>query len=102
MRRRILIALALLWLCAAPVILPVAFSPRPSLTGDTPFSTAWYDRGGTLLRLSLAADDRYRLHTALDDMAPALITATLRQEDRHFYRHPGVNPFSIARAAFET
>lgn len=93
---------AALWLTLMLLAVPVILSPRPSLTGSTPFSTAWYDRGGKLLRLSLAADDRYRLRTELQDVSPALIAATLRQEDRHFYRHPGINPFSLLRASFET
>ena len=102
MRRKLFIAGSVLWLACALVVMPVLFSPRPPLTGDTPFSTAWYDRGGTLLRLSLAADDRYRLYTRLDDISPRLVAATLRQEDRYFRLHPGVNPFSLMRAAFET
>lgn len=75
------------------------FSPRPSLTGTVPFSTAYYDRHGRLLRLGLAADERFRLQTPLAALSPALIAATLAQEDRFFYRHPGVNPFSLIRAA---
>ena len=102
MRHRLFIIGSIIWLACALVILPVILSPRPSLTGDAPFSTAWYDRGGTLLRLSLAADDRYRVYTKLDNISPALIAATLRQEDRYFRIHPGVNPFSLIRAAFET
>jgi len=102
MRRRLFIIGSILWLVCALVILPVAVSPRPPLTGDAPFSTAWYDQSGTLLRLSLAADDRYRVYTKLENISAALITATLRQEDRYFRTHPGVNPFSIVRAAFET
>lgn len=77
-------------------------SPKPPLYGATPFSTAFHDREGNLLRLSLAHDDKYRLFTPLEDMSADLITATLAQEDRHFYAHPGVNPFSLVRAAFET
>lgn len=77
-------------------------SPRPSLTGNVPFSTAYYDGHGTLLRLSLAADQRYRLKTPLSGISPDLVAATLTQEDRYFYRHPGVNPFALLRAAIET
>jgi len=77
-------------------------SPRPPLLENTPFSTAYYDRNGALLRLTLAADEKYRLFTPLNEISPDLITATLTQEDRHFYHHPGINPVSIGRAAFET
>ncbi len=76
--------------------------PRPSLYGDTSFSTAVFDREGGLLRLGLAADDRYRLKTPLEQIAPAAVEATLLYEDLWFYRHPGVNPVSLLRAAWTT
>jgi penicillin-binding protein 1C len=78
------------------------FSPKPVLLQNTPFSTAYYDRNGELLRLSLAEDQSYRLYTKLEDISPDLIEATLMQEDRFFYKHPGVNPFSILRGVFDT
>lgn len=55
-----------------------------------------------LLRLTLAADDRYRLWLPLDQIAPGIIEAFLLQEDRWFYRHPGVNPLALARGAWRT
>jgi penicillin-binding protein 1C len=96
---------AFLALVAVPLIAvggAVLASPPPSLTGAVPFSTAYYDGHGELLRLSLAADERYRLYTKLEDISPDLIAATLAQEDRYFYRHPGVNPFALVRAALAT
>ena len=76
--------------------------PRPSLYGDTGFSTALQDRNGVLLRLGLADDQRYRLKVALDDIAPSAVKATLLYEDQHFYSHPGVNPAALMRAAWST
>ncbi|XOZ34363.1 penicillin-binding protein 1C [Halomonadaceae bacterium KBTZ08] len=78
------------------------FCPRPSLYGDTGFSTAVFDRKDELLRLTLAKDERYRLRTSLDDMAPAAVEATLLYEDEWFYHHPGVNPVQLVRAAWTT
>ncbi len=77
-------------------------SPRPDLYGDVTFSTAIYDRNGELLRLRLAHDERYRLFTPIEDIAPAAIDATLLYEDRYFFRHPGFNPLALARAAWTT
>lgn len=103
-RTRRIAAFAGLTLLAAIVIGAtfLYFSSRPSLLDDIPFSTAYYDRDGKLLRLSLATDDKYRLFTPLEKISPDLVTATLTQEDRHFYSHPGVNPLSMMRAVFET
>lgn len=76
--------------------------PRPPLNEGLTFSKAVYDREGTLLRLTLAADQRYRLKTPLSSVSPHLIEATLAYEDRHYFSHPGVNPFSLGRAAWQT
>lgn len=70
----------------------------PTLLQNIPFSRAVLDRKDTLLRLTLAQDDRYRLFTPLDRMSPLLIQAVLLHEDRHFYAHPGVNPLAALRA----
>jgi penicillin-binding protein 1C len=55
------------------------------------------DREGKVLHLTLAADGRYRLKTALAEIDAEVIEATLRHEDRWFRWHPGVNPVSLLR-----
>jgi penicillin-binding protein 1C len=84
------------------VVLLVTFCPPPSLYGDFHFSSAVEDRNGKLLRLALANDERYRLKVPLEDIAQSAIDATLLYEDRHFFRHPGVNPGALIRAAWST
>lgn len=73
----------------------------PPLREGIATSQAIYDRQGKLLRLSLTPDEKYRVWTGLHDISPALIEATLQEEDRYFYFHPGVNPLAISRAAFQ-
>ncbi len=75
---------------------------KPPLTGGRPFGSAIYDRDGRLLRLNLAADDRYRLRAPLEKISPKLIEATLLYEDRWFYQHPGFNPVALAKAAMQS
>ena len=84
------------------MLLALLLSPKPTLYGDTGFSAAVYDRDGNLLRLTLAADQRYRLYTPLAQIHPAAIEATLLYEDQWFWRHPGVNPLALVRAAYST
>ena len=48
--------------------------------------------------MGLTRDEKFRLRVRLDEIAPEAVNAALRYEDRHFYRHPGVNPFSMLRA----
>ncbi|TBR17600.1 penicillin-binding protein 1C [bacterium] len=76
--------------------------PDPRLLESLPASQAVLDRDGNLLRLTLAADDHYRLPLRLSELAPAAVEAVLLQEDRWFYWHPGVNPWSLARGAWRT
>lgn len=99
-RQRALFGLAAFLFCAT--LLWLLFTPRPPLLEGIPFSTIVLDRHGQLMRLSLAEDERYRVFTPLAEIAPELVEATLLYEDRHFYRHPGVNPLAVARAAWGT
>ncbi|HEY0634302.1 MAG TPA: penicillin-binding protein 1C [Gammaproteobacteria bacterium] len=96
-RRRLLttaalVALPWLWIVAAP---------RPALV-EVGFSQAFYDRDNRLLRLTLAADERYRLWVPLKQIAPVLVETTLLQEDRYFHDHLGVNPVALLKAAWRT
>lgn len=76
--------------------------PKPDLLAGYSFSTAVYDNQGKLLRLTLSHDDKYRLFKPLNEISPELVAATLLQEDRYFYIHPGINPFAMMKAAWET
>ena len=76
--------------------------PKPLLVNQSAFSQAVYDRDGHLLRLTLSSDEKYRLWVPLAEIPPAMIEATLLQEDAWFRWHPGVNPFSLLRALFTT
>ncbi len=84
------LAALLAWLFFAPC--------RAPLEGVS-FSGVILDNTGAPLRVSLSRDQKYRIHTRLTDIPRAAVEAVLRYEDRHFYSHPGVNPFSLFRAA---
>lgn len=73
------------------------FFTAPLLDGFS-FSRAYYDRNGKLLRLTLSADDKYRIFTPLCDISPNIIKAVVLYEDKHFYHHMGINPASLVRA----
>lgn len=75
-----------------------ATAPAEPLLEGVPFGTAILDSKGGLMRLGLAADDRYRLRIPLEEIAPDAVEATLEYEDRYFYHHPGVNPIALCRA----
>ena len=65
-----------------------------------PYSTVVTDRNGELLGARIASDGQWRFpprNTTPEKIKQCLITF----EDRHFYRHWGVNPVSISRAAYQ-
>lgn len=76
--------------------------PPPLLVNQGNASYAVTDRDGKLLRLSLSSDEKYRLWTPLAELPDVLQKATLEYEDRWFYRHPGVNPIALVRAAWSS
>lgn len=75
-------------------------APKKPLADYFVYSTAIYARHGELLRLTLAADQQYRLWVPLADMPKSLQTGTLLYEDRWFYYHPGFNPLALLRSAW--
>lgn len=92
------------WSCLllALLLLALRLWPQPPLREAAPLSRVVLAENGALLRLTLASDGQYRLWVPLERFAPSLIEAMLLKEDRHFFRHPGVNPAALLRAARET
>ncbi len=80
----------------------LGFLPRPPLLEGVSFGKIALDAKGGILKICLADDEKYRLRTNLDSIAPTAISALLCYEDRYFYFHPGGNPFALARAAFSS
>jgi penicillin-binding protein 1A len=60
-------------------------------------TTRVFDRSGSLI---YEFHDKQRTSVPLSAMAPDLLHAITATEDRNFYRHHGVNPLSLARAAW--
>jgi len=90
-----------LWLAVLIILVMAAgyyLIPQPDLVTHQGYSQAFFDKNGQLLRLTLADDQRYRLHVDLDQVAPHLKTATLLYEDQDYYQHPGVDPVALLRA----
>lgn len=86
---------AALW---GALLLALSLAPTLPLLDGLSFSPVVLDRQGQLLRMGLTADDKYRARVHLAEIAPHAVQAVLLYEDRHFYRHPGVNPLALARA----
>jgi penicillin-binding protein 1C len=100
--RRVLVLTLGLMLLLALLTTAMRLLPHPPLKRYAPSSTAVYDRHGTLLRLTLARDERYRLWTPLEDVPPDVVQALLLHEDRRFYWHWGIDPGALVRAVVRT
>lgn len=56
---------------------------------------------GTPLWRFADADGIWRYPVTLEEVSPRYLEALINYEDRWFWKHPGVNPFSVLRAAWQ-
>jgi 1A family penicillin-binding protein len=73
--------------------------PTPATLSDFqgPMTTEVFDRNGRLLYRFFEGKNRSVIN--LSELPPHLINATIAIEDKNFYKHPGVDPTAILRAA---
>lgn len=64
-------------------------------------SSELLDRDGKVLYAFLNDEEQWCFERRLDTISPHLIHATIAIEDQRFYRHHGVDPVAIARAAWQ-
>ncbi len=76
--------------------------PSAPLSSQGQYSSAIYAADGSLLRLTTASDEQYRLWTPYDSISPKVAEAVLLYEDRWYFWHPGVNPAALIRSAKAT
>jgi penicillin-binding protein 1C len=96
-RARRLCALAVLALAA--LWLADRMFPLPLPAGDDGFIVL--ARDGSPLRAWPGADGAWRYPVSAAEVSPRYVEALLGYEDRWFRWHPGVNPASLARAAWQ-
>lgn len=65
------------------------------------FTQVVVDRHQRPLRAFPDASGIWRYPISIDQVSPEYINAVIGYEDRWFYYHPGINPFSIIRAAVQ-
>ncbi|WP_313517384.1 transglycosylase domain-containing protein, partial [Pseudomonas sp.] len=90
---------ALALLLVAGVWLADRLFPLP-LPGDDLARVVLAEDGTPLWRFA-DADGVWRYPVRLDEVSPYYLDALLTYEDRWFYRHPGINPLAVARAAWQ-
>ena len=70
--------------------------PLPDASDQSVIVTA---ADGTPLRAFAGRNGVWRYPVAIEDVSPLYVQAVIGYEDRWYWRHPGVNPFALLRAA---
>lgn len=99
-RRALLLALAVPAGVFVLFLLLDLLFPFPVENLHRPPARMVLDRDGEPLRFFLPADQRWRFPVRLADLPPEVPRALVASEDRRFYRHFGVDPAAVARAAW--
>ena len=71
----------------------------PDLSRGAEASPVVLDRRGAWLRALPVEDGRWRIRADLDRTDPSFVARLIAVEDARFWRHPGVDPFAVVRAA---
>ena len=69
---------------------------------DAPLSSTVLDRNDEVLRVFVADDGRWRLPVSIQSVDKGYIAQLIAYEDKRFYRHPGVDPVAMLRAALQS
>jgi penicillin-binding protein 1C len=73
----------------------------PPLVAARQVSPVVVDRSGDLLRAFTIDDGRWRLPVRLADVDPNFVAMLIAYEDKRFYRHSGIDPLAMTRAAWQ-
>ncbi len=86
-------------LIAILLVLAISFFAIKEPAFTDPTCTVLVSKDNTLLAATIASDEQYRFPPS-QDIPQKFTSCIIEFEDRHFFNHPGINPFSIARAAW--
>ncbi len=75
--------------------------PLPLAKLSAPQAYRFFDRHGRLVNLLISTDGYFRMRVPVSEISPLFIKTLLLYEDRHFYRHFGVNPAAVGRALWD-
>lgn len=94
-----------LWLAGAPLFILLALWAADNLwplpLNEVHPARVVVAHDGTPLWRFADAGGIWRYPVTIEEVSPRYLEALINYEDRWFWRHPGVNPFSVARAAWQ-
>ena len=94
------VVLAVVGLACLVFVTAYRLGPPPLHTADD-LSEVVADRHGRLLRAFTTADGRWRLPVKAAEVDRRYLDLLFAFEDRRFHQHRGVDPYAIARAAYQ-
>lgn len=103
-RKPVIVALVLAVVMALAVVPGLSALDRaypPPLPPASTQSVEVVDRNAELLRAFAAPDGRWRLPVKLDEVDPEFVRMLVAYEDHRFWRHHGVDPLAMLRAAWQ-
>ncbi|MEO0911994.1 MAG: penicillin-binding protein 1C [Pseudomonadota bacterium] len=68
---------------------------------EAPYSGVLLDKDGEVLRITLAADGRWRLPAGPGDVDAEYLAQLIAYEDKRFWSHGGVDPLALLRAGWQ-
>jgi penicillin-binding protein 1C len=90
-----------LWVLDAVFPLPPMARPDATQSASEQSTLVVLAQDGSPLRSWPSADGVLRHPVGLDAVSPLYVQALLHYEDRWFYHHAGINPWALARAAWQ-
>lgn len=102
MKRRVLFIVCGIAVIAIAAAVWIRCGPLPDgfLDPSPHQSTTFTDRHGDVIYESLSAGETRSDWIAANAIPRVVVDATLAAEDHRFFRHPGVDPIAVARAAW--
>ena len=82
------------------VLLILFWFSLPNPLFNNPYSIVVEDKNDKLLGAIIAEDGQWRF-PLVESVPDKFVTAITQFEDKNFFYHPGVNPFSLVRAAYK-
>lgn len=87
------------WLGAISAAVAALWAPFQKPIFDVPYASVVYTTGHQLTGARIAADGQWRFPES-KSLPKTYLQAVLTFEDKNFYRHPGIDPLAIGRAAW--
>lgn len=89
------------WFHSFLAMLAIILYAYAGVFDSPPKAQTFYDRNDVVIGTLNAHEGGVQIWTPIQIIPPKIVESTIRAEDRFFWYHIGINPFSTARAGYE-